>query len=105
MGIRKWRIKPVLSARTPPSAEVAVHSGTCPVCHVFIAKNHSWVRRLPRPIEPQVEWRGDIPVSSVTGQIYHTNRDRFLRMHPRWNVHEYCWMNAARVLDGMLPSQ
>ena len=94
--MRKWLQVGFATLQEPPEPEVAEYSGTCPACHVFIAKNHSWVRRLPRPLAPQVEWHGGVAYSAVTGKMYHAQPPR---MHPRWLVHEYCWNRAAKILD------
>lgn len=59
----------------------------CPMCHVFIAKNHSWAVRLPKPMMPRTL---DGRHSQDTGQAYYYHGGP-IRMMKKWFVHERCW--------------
>lgn len=63
-------------------------SAICPMCHVFIAKNHSATVRLPTPLAPRTTEDGCR--SADTGRPYFHD-GRAIRRHPRWFVHERCW--------------
>lgn len=79
---------------------ISKYSGNCPMCHVFIAKNHSWVMRLPEPMEPRYEFENDNDTdtwySIDTGARVHSGEDG-ISTHARSYVHHYCWDAAAAI--------
>jgi hypothetical protein len=68
-----------------PIAVKAKYSAICPLCHLYIAKNHSWIIKLAEPLIP----RGNGYRSADTGKPYNSNGSG-IRMKPRWWIHERC---------------
>jgi len=75
---------------------VASESAICPMCHVFIAKNHSRVMNLPRPLRPRTSPERDQCLD--TDGFYYSD-GRSISTHKRWTVHHYCYDKALERID------
>ena len=64
----------------------AKSSGICPLCSRFIAKNHSWITKLPEAIYPRTD---DGRYSLDDGEAYYSSGRRIKRYPRRW-CHEAC---------------
>lgn len=83
---------------------LAEYSAICPMCHVFIAKNHSWVKKIPRPLAPRIKvinpglGEEEVYVCADTGEPWYYDA-----RHPgdqeRWVVHSYCYEKALKRID------
>lgn len=75
---------------------VASESAICPMCHLFIAKNHSRVKNLPKPLRPRTSRNG--AMCADTGEYYYYD-GRSISTHKRWTVHHYCYDKALKRID------
>ncbi len=71
----------------------------CPLCHLFIAKDHSPAMRLPAPL--QMRCTPDRRRSRDTGELYHSDGRPVSPGH-RWFVHERCWPRYGKALASVL---
>lgn len=76
-----------------PESTLAELSSICPLCSKFIAKNHSWVCRLPYPIYPRSSPDGR---QSLDDRGYYYASARPIRFYKRVWAHHYCWSRFDR---------
>jgi hypothetical protein len=80
------------------TARLATYSSICPLCNIFIAKNHSPIEILDEKITP----RGDNRYSYDSGEYYHSSGEPAKgAWTPKRVVHERCyWRYMERVTEG-----
>lgn len=76
-----------------PEPTLAEWSAICPLCSKYIAKNHSWITRLPYPIEPRCT---PDRRRSLDDKGYYHARGTQIYPAPKKYCHERCWSKHQR---------
>lgn len=94
--------------RQDPGMVTAEISSCCPMCHVYIRKTVSKVRKLPRPLKLRYEivhnpHEYNTYRSKDTKKIYNADgHEPNLLGKPRWWVHERSYGRALEALNGTI---